>query len=111
MIKAYNSGMPANGKWVPDGAAMVKIEWSMKTDSASPYGVRVPDTFRRVSFMLKDAKRFPDTNGWGYAEFRYDPASKAFTPFGAGPAFAKTCDQCHTRVKARDFVFTAYAQR
>jgi hypothetical protein len=27
MIKAYNNGTPANGKFVPDGAALAKIEW------------------------------------------------------------------------------------
>jgi hypothetical protein len=32
-------------------------------------------------------------------------------PFGDSPAFANTCHGCHTRVKARDFVFTSYGQR
>ena len=27
MIKAYNNGIPANGKSVPDGAVFAKIEW------------------------------------------------------------------------------------
>jgi hypothetical protein len=61
--------------------------------------------------MVKDAMRFPDTNGWGYATFRYDAASDTFKPFGDSPAFAKTCHACHTLVKARDFVFTSYAKR
>jgi Cytochrome P460 len=31
----------------------------------------VPDTLRNVGFMVKDAKRFPETDGWGYAQFDY----------------------------------------
>ena len=111
MIKAYNDGIPANGKPVPDGAAMAKVEWSKKINAASPYGVTEPGPLIEVGFMVKDAKRFPDTNGWGYATFRHDAASGTWKPFGESPAFAKTCHQCHTRVKARDFVYTSYAQR
>jgi hypothetical protein len=36
MINAYREGIPANGKPVPDGAAMAKIEW-LKGHKASPY--------------------------------------------------------------------------
>jgi Cytochrome P460 len=72
----------------------------------------VADTLKNVGFMVKDAKRFPDTNGWGYAQFDYDAESGAFKPLGSTPAFAKAaCHQCHTVVKARDYVFTRYAQR
>src|SRR5215467_4850576 len=28
MIKAYQAGIPANGKAVPDGAKMAKVHWS-----------------------------------------------------------------------------------
>src|SRR3954453_1329021 len=30
MINAYRSGIPANGKAVPDGAKMAKVHWSPK---------------------------------------------------------------------------------
>jgi hypothetical protein len=63
MIKAYSDGIPANGKPVPDGAVMAKIEWSRKSHPASPYTVSVPDMLQRVDFMMKDAKRFFDTDG------------------------------------------------
>jgi hypothetical protein len=72
----------------------------------------VSDTLKKVQFMIKDAKRFPETDGWGYADFTYDVTAGTFQAIGNGPAFAKAaCHQCHTRVKARDFVFTEYAQR
>jgi hypothetical protein len=111
MIQSYRDGIPANGKAVPDGAALAKIEWLKDRDHASPYEVTVPGTQTEVSFMLKDSKRFPDTNGWGWATFTYDAASDTFKPFGDDPAFAKTCHGCHTLVRERDFVFTNYAKR
>lgn len=113
MIKAYNDGIPANGKSVPDGAAVAKIEWAKENDSTSPYAVTVPGTLNDISFMVKDSKRFPDTNGWGYAQFRYDKSAGAFKPFGNGAGFAKTaCHQCHINgAKSRDYVYTKYAPR
>ena len=112
MIKAYRDGIPTNGKPVPDGAAFAKIEWLKSRDSASPYGVTVPGTQTEVSFMLKDSKRFQETNGWGYATFRYDASSDRFKPSTDKVSFALGCHACHTAgAKARDYVFTNYAKR
>lgn len=111
MIKAHSDGTPANGKAVPDGAMMAKVEWAKKREPGPPYAVTVPGPLIEVSFMVKDSKRFPDTNGWGYATFRHDAASRTWRAFGDSPSFANTCHACHTHVKARDFVFTAYGQR
>src|SRR3954469_19383060 len=36
MIAAYRSGIPANGKPVPDGARMAKIHWTPKQNLAAP---------------------------------------------------------------------------
>ena len=71
MIQAYRDGIPANGNAVPEGAALAKIEWLQDRDE-KPYGVTVPGAQTEMSFMVKDSKRFPDTNGWGYATFEYD---------------------------------------
>ena len=113
MIEAYRGGIPANGQPVPDGAVLAKIEWLKGRDSASPYGVTVPGTQTEVSFMLKDSKRFPDTNGWGYATFQYDAPSDTFKPSTNDATLArKSCHACHTGgAKVRDFVFTHYAKR
>lgn len=108
MISAYKAGFPDNGSTVPDGAMIAKIEWSKKSNDASPYAVTVPGTLKTASFMVKDARRFADTGGWGYAQFAYDPASNSFKGNGNGSGCGYTC---HTRVKARDFVFTSYARR
>ena len=112
MIRAYQDGVIADGKSVPDGAAMAKFIWSTKDNPFLPGAAMVPGALTKVQFMVKDAKRFPDTDGWGYADFHYDAAAETFKGAGNGPGFAKTaCHQCHTRVKARDFVFTDYARR
>ncbi len=112
MINAYKEGFPRNGKPVPDGAMMAKIDWTKKKSSESPYPVLVPDTLKRIGLMVKDSKRFPETNGWGYAQFVYDAASDTFKPEESDPSFGKTlCHPCHTLVKSKDFVFTAYPVR
>jgi hypothetical protein len=111
MMKAYSDGFPGNGQAIPDGAAMAKIDWSLQANPHLP-GAKMPDTLKKVQFMVKDAKRFPDTDGWGYAHFDYDAASGTFTASGNSPTFAKAaCHQCHTQIKANDFVFTTYARR
>ncbi|MDB5636417.1 MAG: cytochrome [Bradyrhizobium sp.] len=108
MINAYTQGVPGNGKPFPEGSKIVKIEWSSKKNPESPYFVMVPDTLKSVSFIEKDTKRFPDTNGWAYAQFLYDAASDTFKPNGED---AKCGYACHTTVAAKDYIFTAYPRR
>ncbi len=112
MIKAYTEGIPGNGKPFPDGSIIVKIQWSKKKNPVSPYSVIVPDTLNNVAFILKDSKRFPETSGWGYAQFFYDAASDTFKPIAKDSSFGKEiCYPCHTIVKAQDYIFTAYPRR
>jgi hypothetical protein len=111
MIKAYDDGFPANGKSVPDGAVMAKVEWAKHSVKAPPYALTAPGKLQEVSFMVKDSKRFPATDGWGYATFKHDATSGEWKAFGDGPDFATKCHACHTIVKARDFVFTEFSQR
>jgi hypothetical protein len=108
MIDAYWAGVPGNQKSFPDGSKIVKIEWTSKKNEESPYFVMVPDALKSVSFIEKDTKRFPDTAGWAFAQFLYDPASDTFKPNGAD---AKCGFACHTKVAAKDYIFTAYPKR
>ena len=115
MIDAYEAGIPANGKPVPDGAKMAKVHWIPKQNALFPEAT-VPGSLLNVDFMVKDSKRFADSGGWGYAVFDYDAASDTFKP-------ATTADEppqgndakcglgCHTIVKTRDYVFTDYGKR
>jgi cytochrome P460 len=116
MIDAYKAGFPGNGKPFPDGARMAKIHWTPKRNPATPGQPLVPSTLHDVDFMVKDAKRFADSGGWGYAAFEYDPASDTFRPGNdtdhpPQKNDAKCGYTCHTAVKQQDYVFTEYPKR
>ena len=107
-IGAYKEGVPENGKPFPEGSKFVKIEWIKKKNPVSPYFVEIPDTLKTVSFIVKDTKRFPNTNGWAYAQFAYDTGSKTFKPSVTG---SECGYKCHTKVASQDYIFTAYPPR
>src|SRR5215467_1766943 len=79
MIKAYQSGIPGNGKPFPDGSKMAKVHWNPKMLETLPTAT-VPASLHDVDFMVKDSKRFADSGGWGWGAFNYDAASDKFTP-------------------------------
>ncbi|HKD46395.1 MAG TPA: cytochrome P460 family protein [Rhizomicrobium sp.] len=108
MINAYKQGLPAAGKIFPEGVKIVKIEWGLKKNTEAPYDVEVPDTLEAVATIEKDSTRFPDTHGWAYGNFNYDKASNTFTPQGND---AKCGYACHTRVAAKDYIYTEYPFR
>jgi hypothetical protein len=109
MIEAYRAGIPGNGKPFPDGSKIAKIEWKPKKMVESPFAVNVPATLQDVFLIEKDSKRFPDTKGWAYAVFDYQPTSDTFTPNATGTV---NCGfACHTIVKDRDYIFHSYQKR
>ncbi len=109
MIDAYRAGVPGNGKPFPDGSKIAKIEWKPKKNTEAPFFVRVPDILQDVFLIEKNSKKFPDTKGWAYAVFDYNLASDTFKPNASGTV---NCGfACHTRVAAKDYIFTAYGKR
>jgi len=108
MIAAYKEGIPGNGKPFPEGSKTVKIEWSKKKNSVSPYFVEVPDSLKSLAFIEKDSKRFPNTHGWAYAKFDYDAGSQALKPSVTGSECGYAC---HSKVASKDYIFTAYPLR
>jgi hypothetical protein len=112
MMKAYRSGIPANGKPFPDGSKIAKLEWAPRTITTPPFSAKTPDTvpgtLTEVEFIEKDSARFPQNGGWGYAVFKYDAASDAFAPVGTGPSCGA---QCHKLAAQTDHIFTAYPKR
>ncbi|HEX4506758.1 MAG TPA: cytochrome P460 family protein [Alphaproteobacteria bacterium] len=108
MIEAYKSGIPTNGKPVPDGARMVKIHWNAEKSATDPGNPLVPGTLHDIDTMVKDSKRFAATGGWGYGQFNYDAATDTFSPLGTGAACGYAC---HNIVKTNDYVFTTYPKR
>jgi len=115
MIAAYQAGIPANGKPVPDGAEMAKVHWIPKQNQFFP-DATVPGALLNVDFMVKDGKRFADSGGWGWAVFEYDAATQTFRPGTVNDEppqenDAKCGFACHTIVESKDYVFTAYGKR
>ena len=115
MIEAYQAGIPANGKAVPDGAKMAKVHWKPKQNQFFA-DATVPGDLLNVDFMVKDSKRFADSGGWGWAVFDYNAASDTYTPgtmAGTPPQGndAKCGFACHSVVKTNDYVFTEYGKR
>jgi mono/diheme cytochrome c family protein len=116
MIDAYKAGIPGNGKPFPDGAKLVKVHWNAKLNASEPGAPTLPVTQHDVDLMLKDSKRFADSGGWGYGAFEYDAVSNTFTPATLKDKppqgnDAKCGFACHTAVKTKDYVFTAYGHR
>ena len=109
MIDAYRAGIPGNGKPFPDGSKIAKIEWKPKKSAEAPFSVRIPDTLPDVFLIEKNSKRFPASKGWAYAVFDYSPASDTFKANATGTVDCGFA--CHTKVAAKDYIFTAYVKR
>ena len=111
MINAYRRGVPGNGKLFPNGSKITKIEWSFKKNEESPYFVNIPDTLKTLAFIEKDLKRFPNTHGWAYAQWDYDAATDTLKPSVLDPSGSECGFACHTKVSAKDYIYTAYPKR
>src|SRR5262249_51795341 len=120
MIKAYEDGIPGNGKPFPDGSKVVKLEWKPKKITTPPFSEKTPDTVAgdlvEVELIVKDGKRFGDIQGGGFAMFDYDARSGTFTPAttASHPTQghdAKCGTACHTLAASKDYIFTDYSKR
>lgn len=85
----------------PDGAVLAKVVWKYQTDENWD-AATVPGTFSHAEFMIKDAKKYAETGGWGYARW----VGLEQKPYGEDAGFAEECVACHTPVAGRDYVFT-----
>lgn len=84
----------------PDGAIVVKAVWEQVQNN---FGEIRPGKFVNVQFMVKDANKYPDTEGWGFAKF----STSKLTPYGDTPSFGVTsCISCHRlRAKENGYLF------
>jgi len=105
VILGNNIAMKAiRGKQLPfpDGAILAKLAWK-RAKSAEFDNTFVPGEPQRIEFMVKNAKKYAATGGWGFGRF-----------VDGKPADEKqhgTCWPCHeANVKGNDFVFTRYAR-
>jgi hypothetical protein len=101
-IKAYREGKP-----FPEGTIVARIAWAHVPSEENNKTFGRPQSFvagppkNGVQFMVKDAKKYASTGGWGFAHF--DDGKPA------EETVLRTCFPCHEAVKARDFVFTRYS--
>ena len=85
----------------PDGAILGKLVWKDATLGAWEKAV-VPGAFVHAEFMVKDAAKYPETGGWGFARWK----GLDQQPYGEDAGFVQECFACHTPVKDNDYVFT-----
>jgi len=96
------AAMKAGTRPFPDGVILAKVAWTTRKHESFPTAIE-PDKFVQVEFMIKDARKYPATGGWGFARF-LGPELK---PYGQAPGFVQECFGCHLPVKDNDFVFTS----
>jgi len=100
-IKAYRDGK----RPFPDGAIIARLAWSYvpSEEYDKAFGRRqsfVAGPPTNVQFMVKNAREYASTGGWGFAQFDDGKPTHVAAP---------GCFSCHVPAKARDFVFTRYS--
>ncbi len=83
----------------PDGSILAKTLWKQEI---SPEGIVSTGEFIHVEYMIKDAKKYAATQGWGWARWKGDK----LTPHGKSADFVVSCIKCHSPVRKNDNVFT-----
>jgi hypothetical protein len=83
----------------PDGSRFAKIAW---TQELGEDGLVHPGKFAQVEFMVKDAQRYKDTDGWGWGRWR----GLDLKPYGSNAQFVNECTGCHLPVRGDDYVYT-----
>jgi hypothetical protein len=85
----------------PDGSVLAKLVWKDATHEKWPTAT-IPGKFVHAEFMIKGAKRFSATGGWGFARW----LGLEQQPYGKDANFVQECYGCHLPVKGNDYVFT-----
>jgi hypothetical protein len=92
----------------PDGTILARLAWAYASSDENNKAFGRHQSFvagppkNGVQFMVKDAKKYASTGGWGFAQFNDGKP--------ADEALHRTCFACHQSAKARDLVFTQYAR-
>lgn len=86
----------------PDGTVFADDvhEFSLKD------GAYVEGSKKVVAVMVKDAKKYSTTGGWGFQVWAGGDVAKPLVPDTAHAVQA--CFACHTPQKERDFTFSTY---
>jgi len=97
-VQAARSG--STYPW-PDGSILAKLVWKDTAHEQWPTAT-IPGTFVHAEFMIKDAKKYAATGGWGFARW----LGMEQKPYGKDADFVQECYNCHTPMKRNDYVFT-----
>jgi hypothetical protein len=97
---AYTAMMAGKFQY-PDGAVFAKTGIHTSADPEFTSSA-IPRHIRRFQLMVKDAKKYKTTGGWGYALF--DPTGKTFPEEPV--ATQEACYACHTVVRHKADVFS-----
>src|ERR1700690_650914 len=94
----------------PDGSMIAALHWThvLSEDNDKVLDGPFPGaqsfvvgSRANVQFMVKDSKKYAESGGWGFADFKDGKAGDK--------ALHEPCSPCHKPAKDRDFVFTHYA--
>jgi len=69
-------------------------------------GAYVEGAKKAVTVMIKDAKKYPTTGGWGFQVWAGGDAAKPLVPDAAHAIPA--CFNCHIPQKGQDYTFSTY---
>jgi hypothetical protein len=83
----------------PDGTRFAKIAWQQER---GPGGLIRPGKFVQVEIMVKDARQYKATDGWGWGRWR----GLDMKPYGKDAQFVNECTGCHEPVRGNDYVYT-----
>ena len=95
------AALRAGSKPLPDGSVLAKVAWKAEKHPAFPVATE-PGAFVQVEFMVKDARKYKETGGWGFARF----VGNDLKPYGKDASFVKECFACHLPVANNDYLFT-----
>jgi len=85
----------------PDGSILGKLVWKDETHPQWEKAT-VPGMFVHAEFMIKDAVKYRETGGWGFARWKGINQE----PYGKDASFVQECFSCHQPVRKNDYVFT-----
>ena len=85
----------------PDGTVLAVVFYEHRpADGNTAY---VEGLKRIEAFMVKDSKRYKETDGWGY--YAYDGKGRSLVK-----DMVRDCHSCHSQVRDRDFVFSVWTR-
>lgn len=91
-----------NNKQFADGSVLVVDFFETKEDNG-----KLSEAARaQVAVMVKDSKRYAQTSGWGFEQFKGDSKTESMLKADG----AARCYACHGQKEAKGGVFTTYAK-